>query len=152
MTIEKPFKKSPDFEYIRKVILRQTTEGPVPIIEMMVDGSIMGSVTGMDYTIDQMTELTDLGNGFLGSNVVELGDLELTFVRGDKGSGHGFHRHEDLVEILVFLEGGCDFTVGETDLNIKGGSLLFIPPGVNHKVHYNEKSKVLRIKTPRPSD
>jgi quercetin dioxygenase-like cupin family protein len=103
------------------------------------------------YTRFEDLELTDLGNGFFGSNVVELDELELTFVKGDKGSGHGFHQHEDLVEILVFLEGGCVFTVGETDLNIKGGSLLFIPPGVNHKVHYNEKSKVLRIKVPRPS-
>jgi len=107
---------------------------------------------GWKYTRFEDIELTDLGNGFLGSNVVELDDLELTFVKGDRGSGHGFHHHEDLVEILIFLEGGCDFTVGETDLNIKAASLLFIPPGVDHKVHYNEKSKVLRIKIPRPSE
>jgi len=93
--------------------------------------------------------LSDLGNGFLGSNVVELDNFELTFVKGDEGSGHDFHRHEDLSEILIFLEGGCDFTVGQTDLNIKGGSLLFIPPGVDHKVQYKRKSKVLRIKIPK---
>jgi quercetin dioxygenase-like cupin family protein len=103
------------------------------------------------YTRFEDIELTDLGSGFLGSNVVELDDLELTYVKGDRGSGHGFHHHEDLVEILIFLEGGCDFTVGETDLNIKAASMLFIPPGVNHKVRYNEKSKILRIKIPRPS-
>jgi hypothetical protein len=62
MPIEKPFKEEADFEYLREVILRQTTDGPVPIIEMMVDGSIMGGVTGLDYTIDQMTELNDLSN------------------------------------------------------------------------------------------
>ena len=106
---------------------------------------------GWKYTRFEDVELTDLGSGFLGSNVVELDDLELTFVKGDRGSGHGFHHHEDLVEILIFLEGGCDFTLGETDVNIKGASLLFIPPGVNHKVKYNEKSTVLRIKISRPS-
>jgi mannose-6-phosphate isomerase-like protein (cupin superfamily) len=107
---------------------------------------------GWQYTKFDDLQLSDLGNGFLGSNVVEVDDLELTFVKADKGSGHGFHHHEELVEILIFLEGGCDFTVGETDLKIKAVSLLFIPPGVNHKVHYNEQSKVLRIKTPRPRE
>ena len=103
---------------------------------------------GWKYFRLQDIELSDLGSGFFGSNVVEVDGFELTFVTGDKGSGHGFHRHEDLSEILIFLEGGCDFTVGETDLGIRGGSLLFIPPGIDHKVHYNEKSTILRIKMP----
>ena len=62
MPIERPFKKGADFEYLREVILRRTTDGPVPVIEMMADGSIMGEVTGLEHTIDQMTELTDLDN------------------------------------------------------------------------------------------
>jgi len=94
-------------------------------------------------------ELSDLGNGFFGSNLVELDGFELTFVKGDEGSGHDFHRHDDLDEILIFLDGECDFTVDGADLNIKGGSLLHIPPGVDHKVRYQEKSKVVRIKIPR---
>jgi quercetin dioxygenase-like cupin family protein len=97
-------------------------------------------------------ELSDLGNGFFGSNLVELDGFELTFVTGDEGSGHDFHRHEDLDEILIFLDGECDFTVDGTDLNIKGGSMLHIPPGVNHKVRYQEKSKVVRIKIPRSEE
>jgi quercetin dioxygenase-like cupin family protein len=107
---------------------------------------------GWKYLRFEDMNLSDLGNGFFGSNVLELDGFELTFVKGDKGSGHGFHRHEDLSEILIFLEGGCDFTLGETDIAVKGGSLLFIPPGVDHKVRYNAKSKVLRIKIPRPRD
>lgn len=62
MPIERPFKEGADFEYLQEVILRRTTDGPVPIIEMMADGSVMGEITGLDYTIDQMTELRDLGN------------------------------------------------------------------------------------------
>jgi quercetin dioxygenase-like cupin family protein len=103
---------------------------------------------GWQYTKFDDLQLSDLGNGFLGSNVVEMDGFELTYVTGGKGSGHDFHRHEDLSEILIFLEGGCDFTVGETDLRIRGGSLLLIPPGIDHKVRYNEKSKILRIKMP----
>lgn len=94
--------------------------------------------------------LSDMGNGFFGGNVVEQDDFELTVVEGDKGAGHGFHRHEDLCEILIFLEGKCSFNVGGTDLNIEGGSLLYIPPEIDHKVRYEEKSKVLRIKIPKP--
>jgi quercetin dioxygenase-like cupin family protein len=90
--------------------------------------------------------LSEMDNGFFGFNVVEQDDIELTFVEGDKGAGHGFHRHEDLTEILIFLEGKCFFTVGGTDLNIEGGSLLYIPPEIDHKVRYEEKSKILRIK------
>jgi len=60
MPLENPFKTTFDFDYLRQVILREVTEGPVPIVEMMVDGSIMGQVTGMDYPFDQMTELSDL--------------------------------------------------------------------------------------------
>jgi len=92
--------------------------------------------------------LSDMGNGFFGCNVVEQDDIELTFVEGDKGAGHGFHSHEGLCEILIFLEGKCLFNVGGTDLNIEGGSLLYIPPEIDHKVRYEEKSKVLRIKIP----
>ena len=94
--------------------------------------------------------LSNLGNGFFGGNLVELDGFELTFIKGDEGSGHGFHRHEDLCEILIFLEGKCSFNVGGTDLNVEGGSLLYIPPEIDHKVRYEEKSKVLRIKIPKP--
>ena len=94
-------------------------------------------------------ELSDLGNGFFGSNLVERNGFELTFVKGNEGSGHDFHRHEDLDEILIFLDGECDFTVNGTEIKINGGSLLHIPPGVDHKVRYKERSKVLRIKISR---
>ena len=107
---------------------------------------------GWKYLKLEDIHLADMGNGFFGSNVVELDGFEMTFVKGDKGSGHDFHSHDDLNEILVFLEGECDFNVGGKEINIRGGSLLFITPGVDHKVNYNKKSKVLRIKIPSARD
>jgi uroporphyrinogen decarboxylase len=59
-TLERPFKTSADFEYLRQVIMREVTDGPVPIFEMMADGSIMGQATGMDYSVDQMTEISEM--------------------------------------------------------------------------------------------
>ena len=60
MTIQKPFKTSFDFEHFRRVLMRETTDGPVPIFEGMADGSAMAAVTGGTYTIDATTELAEL--------------------------------------------------------------------------------------------
>jgi uroporphyrinogen decarboxylase len=62
MPIEKPFKVGADFDHLRQVIMRETVDGPVPIIEMMADGSIMGEITGMEHPIDAMTELGELAD------------------------------------------------------------------------------------------
>jgi len=62
MPIEKPFKLGADFDHLRQVIMRETVDGPVPIIEMMADGSIMGEITGMEHPIDAMTELSELAD------------------------------------------------------------------------------------------
>lgn len=90
--------------------------------------------------------LSELGNGFFGSNLVELGDFELTFITGDEGAGHDAHTHEDLHEILIVLDGDCAFTVNGSQVKVTGGSLLHVPPGTHHGVRYKAKSKVLRLK------
>ena len=89
---------------------------------------------------------SDLGNGFLGSDLVVQDGFELTFIEGEAGAGHGFHRHEHQDEILVILEGGGRFNVGGTDLKTERGSLLHIRAGVDHSVRYKVNSTVLRIK------
>lgn len=94
--------------------------------------------------------LPELGNGFFGKNLVELGNFELTFITGNEGAGHDAHAHEDLDEISIVLEGECAFNVDGSTLNIKGGSLLYVPPGVAHGVKYRSPSKVLRLKFVRP--
>jgi|GEM_PF-6549490 len=100
------------------------------------------------YIRFQDLSLAELGNGFFGGNLVESPGLEVTFVTGDKGAGHGFHAHDDLDEILIFLEGACDFNLGGREIDVQAGSLLHAPAGVEHKVRYKARSKVLRIKIP----
>lgn len=58
--LQKPFKAGPDFDYLRRVIMREATDGPVPLFEMMVDGSIMGKVTGLNHSVDQMSEIREM--------------------------------------------------------------------------------------------
>jgi hypothetical protein len=52
----KPFKQGADFEHLRKVLMRETTKGPVPILELFVDVDVMAEITGMDIPIDKATE------------------------------------------------------------------------------------------------
>jgi hypothetical protein len=85
MPIERPFKLGADFEHFRKVVMRETTDGPVPIIELMADGSIMGKVTEKPYPVDAMTELMALidPRGDISPEALEVGlkfmDLSLAF-------------------------------------------------------------------------
>ena len=101
---------------------------------------------GWKYHRFEKVHKSDLGNGFLGSDLVVQDGFELTFIEGEAGAGHGSHRHEQQDEILVVLEGGCRFNVGGTDIKTEGGSLLHIHAGVDHSVRYKVKSTVLRIK------
>jgi len=57
MKMEKPFQEKPEFEHLRKVIRRETKQGPVPIIEMTIDPDIMSEATGIDFPCEQYREL-----------------------------------------------------------------------------------------------
>ncbi len=59
--IERPFKDKPDFEHFRKVIMRETREAPVPIIELVVDTEIMAEVTGIDFPFSRLTDVLNIG-------------------------------------------------------------------------------------------
>jgi uroporphyrinogen decarboxylase len=61
MTIERPFKDYYDSEHFRQVLMRETTEGPVPIIELFADPEIMCEVTGSDFPAESLLELINLG-------------------------------------------------------------------------------------------
>lgn len=65
--IEKPFKESPDFEHLRSVIMRETTDGPVPIIELSADAEVMSEVTGIDFPPSDYNRLRTMNqDGTLG--------------------------------------------------------------------------------------
>ncbi len=65
--IQKPFKQGADFEYLRKVIMRETTDGPVPIIELSADAEVMSEVTGIDFSPSDYNKLKTMNQeGSLG--------------------------------------------------------------------------------------
>jgi len=49
MRIERPFQKKSDFDHLRKVVMRETTDGPVPLLEFAVDPELMIEISGYDF-------------------------------------------------------------------------------------------------------
>jgi len=59
--LDHPFDRTPDFERLRAVLLRQRTDGPVPLLELAADPEIMSEVTGIPFPAERARE-TVLGN------------------------------------------------------------------------------------------
>jgi quercetin dioxygenase-like cupin family protein len=90
------------------------------------------------------------GSGSPMKDVVSSPGCQVTYIEQNEGAGHGFHQHDDVDEVLIFLEGHCNLGLGDAELDVRGGSLAYAPRGVPHKVRYLAKSKVIRIKFPNP--
>jgi len=60
MKIERAFKEKPDFDYLRRVLMRETTGGPVPIIELLADVEIMSEAAGVDFPADGLQEFIEM--------------------------------------------------------------------------------------------
>jgi uroporphyrinogen decarboxylase len=79
--ITRPFKQGADFEHLRKVLMRETTEGPVPIIELSADAEIMAAVTGIDFPPSDYNRLkTMYQDGSLGDMDQETMEIGIRFV------------------------------------------------------------------------
>jgi uroporphyrinogen decarboxylase len=79
--IKEPFKQGADFEHLRKVLMRETTEGPVPIIELSADGEIMAAVTGIDFPPSDYNRLkTMYQDGSLGEMDQETMEIGIRFM------------------------------------------------------------------------
>lgn len=74
MPIERPFKKTYNWEHLEKVLRRATTDGPVPIIELLVDAEPMSDVTGIDFPAAKAVEIFNDAKAVLNDNsVFEIG-------------------------------------------------------------------------------
>jgi len=82
MPIDRPFKKEPDFEHFRKVLLRETTEGPVPIVELIADLEVMAEATGLESPIESWIDFANMteriGPGDM-EVAIQLMDLTIAF-------------------------------------------------------------------------
>ena len=87
MAIQQPFKHGADFEYLRKVLMREVSEGPVPIIELAVDGDPMSEVTGLPTPFSSLLDMMDFveSDGSINQDSlrkgIQINDLSLAFAR-----------------------------------------------------------------------
>jgi len=83
MKLTRPFKSNPDFEDLRRVLKREPRNGPVPIIELVVDPEIMAEALGTDFPSDQYAEVVNLLGSAQGMTreqaLIGLKFLELNF-------------------------------------------------------------------------
>lgn len=84
MTIQRPFKATYNWEHLEKVLRRETAEGPVPIIELVVDPEPMTEVTGIDFpaakAFDIFYNTGEVGNDSEGLELmIKLMDLNIAF-------------------------------------------------------------------------
>ncbi len=70
MKIQQQFKEKADFEHLRKVIMRETTNGPVPIIELSADAEVMSEVTGIVFPPSDYNKLKTM------NQAGELGEID----------------------------------------------------------------------------
>ncbi len=82
MRIDRPFKKQPDFEHFLKVLLRETKDGPVPIVELLVDIEVMEEATGIKSPIDTWADFANMAEEMTPDAMeagIELMDLTIAF-------------------------------------------------------------------------
>jgi len=63
MKIDRPFKETYDFSRMIKFLKGETTEGPVPLIELTADAEIMVEATGSDFPTEQFQKVMAIALG-----------------------------------------------------------------------------------------
>lgn len=83
--------------------------------------------------IVSLSELPRDGNSYTFEGY-QHGDAGLSFILVDSQPGHGprLHRHP-YEEVFVVQEGRAVFTAGDETLEVSGGQIVVVPPGVPHK-------------------
>jgi uroporphyrinogen decarboxylase len=74
--LERPFKERPDFEHLRRVLMREARDEPVPLLELAADAEIMSEVTGIPFPSGRAREIiSDPARAAAGSDAeaMELG-------------------------------------------------------------------------------
>lgn len=108
MELKRPFKKEPNFEHLRKTLMRETTTGPVPIIEVAIDPEIMSIATGIEFHADRFRELVEVSN--ISPEMLKLGIKYMDFSLGFyKDIGYDY---ASAITIVPFLRPGAHLRKG----------------------------------------
>jgi uroporphyrinogen decarboxylase len=78
--LKRPFKEGHDFEHLRRVLMRETADGPVPLLEIHADPEIMSEVTGIPYPADWAREIFDDPSGVVNGSEPEKAELAVALM------------------------------------------------------------------------
>jgi len=75
-----PIEREPDFEHLRRVLMREATDGPVPLLEILADPEIMSEVTEIPYPADRAREIFDDPSGLVDGSDPEKAELAVALM------------------------------------------------------------------------
>lgn len=61
-------------------------------------------------------------------------NLAITWVDCPPGSQQGLHRHDTEEQVYVIVRGRGAMIVGDEELEVSEGTLVFVPPGSDHAI------------------
>jgi uroporphyrinogen decarboxylase len=77
----RPLKEGPDFEHLRRVLMREAADGPVPLLEIFADPEIMSEVTGIPYPAARAREIFDEPSGLVNGSDPEKTELAIALMK-----------------------------------------------------------------------
>jgi uroporphyrinogen decarboxylase len=78
--LERPFKERPDFEHLRRVLMREAGDQPVPLLELAADPEIMSEVTGIPYPAGRAREILSDPARAAGGSDAEAAELGIALM------------------------------------------------------------------------
>jgi uroporphyrinogen decarboxylase len=78
--LERPFKERPDFEQLRRVLMREAGDQPVPLLELAADPEIMSEVTGIPYPAGRAREILSDPARAAGGSDAEAAELGIALM------------------------------------------------------------------------
>lgn len=78
-TIDRRFGRAPDFEHFRRVVMKETDDGPVPLFEAVVDPEVEQAILGRSFPVPRHILAGDPPKPKDLGNLVKLADLIVDF-------------------------------------------------------------------------
>jgi len=76
--------------------------------------------------------------------------LAITWVEGHPGSEQPRHAHSDSEQVYVIVKGGGLMMVGDEELEVTEGMLVFIPPGIPHAIRNTGTGQIVYVSAAAP--
>jgi len=76
--------------------------------------------------------------------------LAVTWVEGPPGSEQPHHTHPDSEQVYVIVKGRGLMMVGDEELEVTAGMLIFIPPGTPHAIRNTGADQIAYVSAASP--